>query len=78
MKFESLSPPVKTILNGDYALGHIIPKYAISELDESIFKQMVEKSVEKIKYCLIDKKGCNRKGEIVKMASEYGLEVVKL
>ena len=66
------------ILNENYAIGHIAPKYALKFIDENIFKQMKEKSVEPIKYCLIDQKGCNRKSEISEMARNNGLEVVRL
>ncbi len=66
------------LLKDDFALGHIIPKYAIKNLNEKIFMQMIEKSIEPIKYCIIDSKGCNRKGEIIQMCKENGLEVMKI
>ncbi len=68
----------KISLKKKFALGHIMPKYAIENLDENIFKQMIEKSNEKIKYCLIDWKGCNRKKEIKQMCKKYGLDLIKV
>ncbi|MCD6547724.1 MAG: D-aminoacyl-tRNA deacylase [Nanoarchaeota archaeon] len=66
------------LLKDVYSIGHVMPKYALQYLDEEIFKQMIEKSIEKIKYCLIDWKGANKKDIIIKFAKEYGLEVVKV
>lgn len=66
------------LLNKEFALGHIMPKYAIESLNEKIFKQMIEKSNEKIEYCIIDSKGCNRKREIIKMCKKNELKVMKI
>lgn len=44
-------------LKTDFALGHICPKYAIDGIDYNIFKQMIERNDNKIKFILIDKKG---------------------
>ena len=66
------------ILNDEYAIGHVMPKYAIKNLDDNIFKQMVEKSTEPIRYCIIDKKGTSNKQEIIELAGKYGLEVIKI
>lgn len=68
----------KFIIEDEIALGHIMPKYALSYLDEGMFKQMIAKSVEKIKYCVIDWKGCKKRREIKAMAEERGLEVIRL
>jgi len=61
-----------------YSLGHILPKYQTENLNDEMFKQMLEKSAEEIKYCLIDWKGINRRAEISEMADKYGLTIVKL
>lgn len=66
------------IRDEEYSIGHIMPKYMREKLDEQMFNRMIEKSEEEINYCIIDKKGCNRKSEIRKMAKKYNLEVVEL
>ncbi len=66
------------ILNEEYSIGHVMPKYALEFLDDDMFKQMIEKSIEPIKYCIIDKKGANRKEKIIELAGRYNLEVVKV
>jgi D-aminoacyl-tRNA deacylase len=68
----------KILLNGEYTIGHIMPKYALPNLSDNIFQQMVKKSIEPIKYCIIDKKGTSRKEEIIELAGKYGLKVIKV
>lgn len=68
----------EVLLKGEYAIGHIMPKYQSENFNEAIFRQMMEKSCEKIKYCLIDWKGINRRTEIAELARKYGLEVVRI
>ena len=66
------------LLKEDYSIGHIMPKYALLYLNEEILKQMIEKSIEKIKYCIIDWKGCNMKSEIIELIDKYKLEIVRI
>ncbi|MCD6576299.1 MAG: hypothetical protein J7K73_04030 [Nanoarchaeota archaeon] len=66
------------LLNEEFAIGHIMPKYALPNLSEKTFNEMVKKSVEPIKYCIIDKKGSSRKDEIIELANKFGLKVVKI
>ena len=44
-------------LDGSFAFGHMIPKYAISEVDAKIIKQCVERTVEKVETVVLDWKG---------------------
>jgi D-aminoacyl-tRNA deacylase len=66
------------LLKTDYAIGHILPKYQSENFNEKMFRQMMDKSCEKIKYCIIDWKGINQRTEIAETAKKYGLEVVKI
>ena len=48
-------------LNGDeIAIGHILPKYRVDEIDEKMLLQSIEKSAEKIEGALIDWKGLSK------------------
>jgi len=44
-------------LEDDFAFGHIIPKYAISQVDAEIIRQCVERTVEKVETIVLDWKG---------------------
>ena len=68
----------KIIIESEYAIGHICPKYAIENIDESIIKQMMEKSAEKPHFAIIDKKGSKRKKNIKELCLNLGLEVIEI
>ena len=68
----------KILIKDVYSIGHIMPKYALQFLDEEIFKQMINKSVEKVHYCLIDWKGTNKKEKIINLAKKFNLKVIKI
>ena len=44
-------------LDGGFAFGHMIPKYAISQIDVKIIKQCVERTLEKVETVILDWKG---------------------
>jgi len=44
-------------LEDEFAFGHMIPKYAISQLDAEIIRQCVERTVEKVETIVLDWKG---------------------
>jgi D-aminoacyl-tRNA deacylase len=48
-------------LENDIAFGHMIPKYAVSQTDEAMLKQCIERTFEKVKSIVLDWKGI--KGE---------------
>ena len=68
----------KLILEEDYALGHIFPKYQKDNLTEEIMDQMANKSIEPINYCIIDDKGINNKSKIIQWAEKIGLKIIKI
>ncbi len=66
------------ILSTEYALGPIVPKYALEFLDSAMLQQIVHKGDQKITHALLDMKGLGRhKDRIVKLLSEVGLEIVR-
>ncbi|MEM3090877.1 MAG: D-aminoacyl-tRNA deacylase [Candidatus Bathyarchaeia archaeon] len=70
----------KMALEGNIAFGHIVPKYATPMIDESILRQCVEKTLEKVEFAVLDWKGI--KGEdkpnIVRLLNMIGLEFQKV
>ncbi|MCE7734790.1 MAG: hypothetical protein GPJ54_07940, partial [Candidatus Heimdallarchaeota archaeon] len=52
---------IKKLDQEEYLLGHIIPKYAHDELNESMIQQAWEKTIAKEKIFIIDKKGTKGK-----------------
>lgn len=68
----------KEIVEGEYAIGHIAPKYVSDLLDEAMMDQMAERCAEKVEYCLIDWKGMNNKEKIVRWAKNKGLKIIKV
>jgi D-aminoacyl-tRNA deacylase len=44
-------------LTKEIAFGHMIPKYAVSEMDLEIVKQCVERTTEKVDTVILDWKG---------------------
>jgi len=44
-------------LMGAATFGHMIPKYAVSQIDAEMVKQCVERTLEKVPYALLDWKG---------------------
>ena len=70
----------KMILETESAVGHIAPKYALDNLELDIFKQAVEKNVEKISKVFVIKESTNRKHKrkIEEFCSELGLEYIEI
>jgi D-aminoacyl-tRNA deacylase len=50
----------RVILEKEFAVGHMLPKYYIDEIDLEGFRQGVERSKEKTELALLDWKGMNR------------------
>lgn len=49
----------KIQLSGNYAIGHIIPEYALP-INEAMIREAEEKTTEQVKEVLIDWKGCGK------------------
>lgn len=54
------------LLKTEYAVGHILPKYKIDEVDEDVLKQAIEKNVERVKkvFLLKDQTNVRQKEKI--------------
>jgi len=61
------------------AVGHIMPKHAMEFLDDAMFRQLIEHTWPKPKYCVLDWKGLKgeHKNLLKDLAPAHGLELVK-
>jgi D-aminoacyl-tRNA deacylase len=65
----------KLIFDSDYALGPIIPKYALQYFSTKLIEQILAKSDQEIKTALIDTKGLGKfKEEVYRILNDFGLE----
>ncbi len=65
----------KIVLRTDIAIGHICPKYMLSELDEELIKQAIEKTSEKVNFILLDWKGLGKeKQKIIGLLKKLNVE----
>lgn len=67
-------------LENSYAFGHIIPKYAISQVDAKMVKQCVARTMEHVQAIILDWKGIKGadKAALVEMVEETGVEAQKI
>ena len=68
----------KELLEGDLALGTVIPKHGLDELDKNLFDHIVERNAE-AKFALVDWSGLGKnKQKIVDMINSANLEMIKI
>lgn len=68
----------KELLEGDFALGTIIPKHGFDDLDKGLFDHVVERNSE-AKFALVDWSGLGKnKQKIVEMINSTDLEMIKI
>ncbi len=65
-----------TQYEGEYAFGHILPKYVQSNLNLKMLEQMIEKTNPEPEYIIIDKKGIARQSEVRKLAEKTSKEIM--
>ncbi len=67
-------------LAGEVAFGHMIPKYAICQLDEAILKHCIQRTKEKVHTAILDWKGIKSedKPKICSLIQTIGLETRKV
>lgn len=66
----------KIALRTNIALSHICPKYHLDKLDESLLRQSIEKTKEKVDFALLDWKGLGtEKQRIVELLKGMNLEM---
>jgi D-aminoacyl-tRNA deacylase len=70
----------KLALQSNRAFGHIIPKYALSDLDLDVAKQCMEKTLETVDTVVLDWKGIKGeyKKKIIELVTEIGLIYEKI
>jgi D-aminoacyl-tRNA deacylase len=70
----------KMLLETEYAVGHVAPKYVLDDLDFDVFRQAVEKNVETVRKVFLLKESTNRrhKRKISEFCSKLGLEYTEI
>jgi D-aminoacyl-tRNA deacylase len=66
----------KLVIEEEVAVAHMAPKYALDELDEQMFRQAIERNVEKISKIIILKKETNssQKKKVIAFAESFGID----
>ena len=69
----------KLVLEKDYNMGHMAPKYAVNDLTLDVVKQMTERTTGNVTCAIIDWKGLNaeNKAHIFPILEAAGLEIVR-
>jgi len=68
----------KELIEGEYALGTVIPRHALEFLDETLFKHILERNSE-AKFSLLDWNGLGKyKQKVVNLIENTNLEMVRL
>ena len=69
----------RLITNNNIALSFICPKYYIQELNEPIIKMMIDNTLEKIDYFIVDWKGTNSqdKKHLIPLLEEFNIPIRK-
>ncbi|MDI1495175.1 MAG: D-aminoacyl-tRNA deacylase [Cenarchaeum symbiont of Oopsacas minuta] len=68
----------KMLLEGEYALGTMVPKHALEHIDEEMFLHILERNPG-VKVALVDSAGLGKfKAGIVSMIEKFGLEAIWL
>ncbi len=66
------------VVESNYALGAIAPKYALYHINQPIINQMKSRSNEKITYAVIDWKGVSDRQRIISLVEDTGLKIIKV
>jgi len=65
----------KLMLNTEWSVGHICPKYMLEKLDSGMLKQMVDKNGERFSMIVLDWKGLGtEKTRVVEMLDSSGIK----
>ena len=66
------------LLNGKFALGTVIPKHALNDLDEKLFSHILEQN-SVAKTALLDWRGLgSNKQKVLNLLDSTELEIIKL
>ena len=69
----------KLVLEKDYKIGHMAPKYAIDELTIDVVEQMVSRTIGTVTCAIVDWKGMNadNKAHLFPILEELGVDIVR-
>jgi D-aminoacyl-tRNA deacylase len=69
----------KLVLDKEIDIGHIAPKYVLSDITENVVSQMIERSSSEIKRAIIDWKGTNaeNKARIFPILENLDIEIIR-
>jgi D-aminoacyl-tRNA deacylase len=68
----------KELLEGDFALGTVIPKHGLDVIDKDLFDHVIERNNE-AKFALVDWTGLGKnKQKIIEMINSTDLEIIKI
>ena len=69
----------KLVLEKDYKIGHMAPKYAVDELTVDVLNQMIHRSANPIVSAIIDWKGLNaqNKAHLLPLLDDVDIEVIR-
>jgi D-aminoacyl-tRNA deacylase len=67
-------------LSSEAVFGHMIPKYAVPQVDAEMLRQCVDKTLEKVECALLDWKGIKSadKPQLLQALDEVGLPYKKI
>ena len=69
----------KMMIEEDVAFSFIAPKYALKDIDEKMFGEMLQRTNAPVRQAVLDWKGLGpHKDRIVGLVSRFGLEMVKV
>jgi D-aminoacyl-tRNA deacylase len=68
----------KLLLESDFSLSFISPRYSLDRVDEAMMGQMIQKTTKPVRFAALDWKGLGaQKERVVSLAGQFGLEVIR-
>ena len=69
----------KILIESEYAIGTIVPKYSLPYINEKTYKSIIKQTIEKIEYVIIDWKGLGKeKQRIMEIVNKHNLNIIKI
>ncbi|MDG6998686.1 MAG: D-tyrosyl-tRNA(Tyr) deacylase [Nitrososphaerota archaeon] len=69
----------KYLLESEIALGPVVSKYALENLDEDLLNQILIKSDTKVEWAIVDRKGLGQhKERVLQLLKSNGLEIISV
>jgi D-aminoacyl-tRNA deacylase len=67
------------LLDSDFGLAAVAAKHNLTTIDESMMQQMISKSIEKVTYAIVDRKGLGKeKHRIMRLVDEKDLQLLEV